>query len=492
MVLAAATVAGRPVRADPPEVRLDGVASWQGFWYPRSLPAQPGTDVSLFANEAQGAYEVVRDGTQEYATSRNQVLFQPRLKARWNDVGAVAEVQLRHDFSDPSRSRILLKELYADLRIGGFYAAAGNQAIRWGRMDVFSPLDVLTPRDFEDPFLAEPLAAPAIQLKYSLPFLSVQAVLMPGFVPSRYPVFAPARYDVLIPQPRAVHQPGGDFQIPTVYEAMAAPALTPADDPDPDDEVAPLEAQVGLRLEVSGAPGDLAAYVYRGRDRLPSWFGYDILNASGIDDFTLVTAGEADVALTPWHQKVTVVGLDGDLVLGPVVVKGEAAWTRTEDPGAEDCSVDDPYLKWAAGAEVMKNDIGGGVGLAVRVEATGDHELPSAESGGRNTEGLCLDDEVFPDILLYDPKHLNALAFGGQVLWTFTPSLQLDLRGFGSIEKDWMFRAEARYTFQEKLRIAAAAMLVGGSEEGISGERPGYFWWYRDNDRLELSVAYLF
>ncbi len=478
-------------RADTPEFQLDGKVEWQLFWYPKALPAEPEHTIDWYANGARGEFAVIREENGEYVTSRNQILLEPRLQARWGEAGAVAEVQFRYDFSDKTRARILLKDLYADIRAGSFYASAGNQTLRWGRMDIFSPVDVLTPKDFEDPFIPEALAAPSVQLKYSLSAISFQGVWLPGFVPSRYPAFAPNRWNVLIPQPRTMHQPGGTAEIATVYMGMEEEVLTAIDDPNPDDEISPLEFQLGFRADLSLGRGDLGLSLYHGRDHLPTWYTYDILNAEGIDDFSLISQGEADVSLTPIHGHVSMVGLDGNLVLGPLVVKAEAAYTSTADPEGKDCAVHDAFLKWAAGAEFAREDLGGGLGLAIRVEVSGDHDLPRGD-GVQNTAGQCLEQEDFSDVLLYDPKHLNQFALGGQVALRLPIPLVVDLRGYASQEKDWMFRAEIRYTFLEKVRFTVAGMMMGGSENGVSDGRPGYFWWYRDNDRLELSAAYLF
>ncbi len=409
---------------------------------------------------------------------RNQIQVQPHLKARYGKLGATVEIQFRHDFLDPERSRILLKDAYAQARWGGFKIRAGNQVIRWGRMDMRPALDLLTPRDYDELWNPERLASPALLLSYGHPSVAVSVAWLPTFTPSRYPVGDHHRWQVLRAQPEL--GVAGSETFPIHYREYRDPEVT-GDPPF-------LDGQYGARLELFLPRIDLGVQGYYGRDLLPTYHRFeglngDVMEPTAQDLITFLDEG-VDVALIPVFAHKGVVGGDFALVLGRVVVKGEVAYTFTPDAAHERCDVPDPYLQGTVGVEWIANDLIGTQDLQVRFEVAGDHELPPSDDGVINRDDHC--DVPATATPIVDMNHLSVLAFYGNVQWGFSDHVALDLRGFVGIEGDYLLRTELSYTARDRLRLGLGLLLLGGFVDDR------FMTHYDRNDRVEFSATYLF
>jgi len=435
------------VAAAEPDVRFGGEVDWDLWWYPCAC-----------GDTVEG---------------RNQIRFEPHIKARAGKVSATVQLQLRHDFLDTERSRILLKDAFVQARWGGFKIRAGNQSIRWGRMDMRPALDLLTPRDYDELWAPERLAAPALLLQYGHPSFAASVALLPTFTPSSYPVSDHHRWDVLEPQP---HQGvAGDLTFPIHYLEYRDPTIEG------------MDPQLGLRLEWFLPRVDLALQGTWTRDLLPTYHEFeglngDIFEPSAGDLIAFLDEG-VDVALTPTFARKGVIGGDMALVLGRVVLKGELAYTITTDLAHERCDVPDPHLQGGIGLEWIANDIVGKQDLQVRVELAGDHELPPSSDGVINRDDHCSVPATATPIV--DVNHLSVFSVYGNVQWGFTDDLVLDLRGFAAVEGDFLVRAEIAYTVRDRLRFGLAGLLTGGSDGAFMDT-------YHLNDRVEFSTTYLF
>ncbi len=412
---------------------------------------------------------------------RNQVRVEPRLKARAGIVAAVLQAQARVDAADAERNRVLLKDAYAQVRLGALKIRAGNQVLRWGRMDMRPALDLLTPRDYDELWDPERLAAPALLATVGMPSWSVSAAWLPTFQPSLYPVDERHRWNVLAPQPQVALADA--LRFPITYDEVRDPVVTVGDT----EAYRVFDSQVGLRAEVYLARLDLGLQGYLGRDTLPTYHLVEGLNGDVVDptvaDLTTFQNEGVHVALTPVYARKGVVGGDAALVLGPVVLKGEVAYTITEDPRRERCEIPDPYLQGTVGLEWIANNLVGGQDLQLRLEVAGDHELPVSDDGVINRDDHC--DDLETETPIVDVNHLSVMSFYGNIQWYFTDDVVLDLRGFVGVEGDYLARVELYTVVRSHLRIGLAGLIVGG--------RDGSFMDHYDrNDRVELSTAYLF
>ena len=432
------------------EITFTGDVDWDLFWYTCAC--------------------------DDLAAGRNQVRFEPRIKAKYKSVMAAVQVQLRHDFLDSDRSRVLLKDAYVQARFGGLKIRAGNQVIRWGRMDMRPALDLITPKDYDELWDPERLAAPALLVSYGHPSFAASVAWLPTFSHSLYPTTGSHRWNVLVPQPHVGL--AGDLSFPITYVDYGEPAPTNG---------AFLDSQVGLRFEWFLPRLDLGLQGYYGRDLLPTYHEFeglngDVMEPSAQDLITFLDEG-VDVALTPVFARKGVVGGDAALVLGPVVLKGELAYTLTTDTARELCNVPDPYLQGTFGVEWIANDLVGSQDLQVRFEVAGDHELPPSDDGVINRDDHC--DTPATQTPIVDVNHLSVLSFYGNVRWGFTDALWLDLRGFAAVEGDYLMRAELSYTVKGRVRFGLAGLVVGGKDGAFMDA-------YERNDRVEFSTTYLF
>jgi len=461
LLLAVAAGAGPAVaQVSPPQptLKITGEVDWDLFFYLRD-------------SDPPGAVR-----------GRNQIRFEPRLKAKVGKVSAAVQLQLRYDFLDPDRSRILLKDAYAQLRWGGFQLRAGNQTIRWSRMDMRPTLDLLTPKDYDELWAPERLAAPALLLKYAHPNVAFSAAWLPTFVPSHYSVADQHRWNVLLPQPHVgvIDDVTADIHYEQYNDREM---LRPGDDGD----YAFLDSQYGARLEFFFPVVDLALTGYWGRDQLPTYHNFDItngdiVNPSAPDLFTFLGEG-IKVDLTPVYAHKGVIGGDMALVLGPVVVKGELAYTITADWKHERCDIHDPYLQGTLGVEWLATDLVGKQDLQIRFEVAGDHELPPSDDGVINRDDYC--DVPATETPIRDVNHISVLGFYGNIQWYFLDDLVLDIRGFGGIEGDYLARVELAVTVRDRVRLALAGLVTGGYKGSFMDA-------FERNDRIEFSTTYLF
>ncbi len=406
---------------------------------------------------------------------RSEIRVEPHVKLKHGVFGAFMQIQALHDFENSERSLIRLKDAYVQLRWGGLRVRAGNQVLRWGRMDMRPALDLLTPKDYDELWAPEHIGAPALLLQYGTPSFSAKVAWLPFFRPGQYSTSSSHRWNVLLSQPTV--GVAGSESFPIHYLEYR--------DPQTPDGAGLLDSQLGLRMELFLPALDLGLQGYYGRDLLPTYHEFeglngDVMEPTAQDLITFLDQG-VDVALTPMFAHKGVVGGDMALVLGPVVVKGELAYTITTDPDHEFCDVPDPYLQGTIGAEWIANDIIGDQDLQLRFEVAGDHELPADDVINRDAH--CGVPETQTPIR--DVNHISVLSFYGNVQWTFVEGLTLDVRGFAAIEGDYLVRVELSTTLRGMVRLGLAGLITDG--------RDGSFMSYYDrNDRMEFTSTFLF
>lgn len=198
-----------------------------------------------------------------------------------------------------------LREAYVDLSLGPVDLRLGKQIIAWGRADRINPTDNLTPRDFT---LLVPddddqrLGAPALKASYHLGDITLTAVGIPYFEPHTTPLKKPA------------------------------PPFT-ARKRLPDNPV----GQWGIKVEQTGKALDWSV----------SYFdGFDLSPDLGIDRAT-----SSSVELLLRHHRVRVIGADAATTIGRYGLRGEAAYTFTEDLEGDDPKVKNPFFFMVVGGD---------------------------------------------------------------------------------------------------------------------------------------------
>jgi len=425
----------------------------------------------------------------------------PRLRAKYRWVRASAEAEFRHDFVDPGRgSRVILREATIGLRKSGFRLEAGAILPRWGKMDTASPTDNLVAWDLEELFFHEPLPVPGVKFGYARDVFAAEVVFIPAFRASRFRTDAPSRWDTRwsLPQSQTVPIGLATLEFTNNYSSFLEPVLG-GDEP----ELA-RGLEVGARVDFFLPSVDLGVSFAATRDKIPSYTRFRVTNTGDADgdgnqDHIQTLVGQVEV--TPVHERLLIPGFDIAVNAGPVVVKGEAAYFHTQDPDSTNCLIDDPYVRYAGGVELMLNNIRGDFDLAFRLQYNGDIPLSSSEQQ-QAQEDACPDGQLVtasdPEIGLiatdYESgsqatphiRHIYRHGFYWNVNMAFTPALALDLRGFADVAGDALLQIEFSAMLLERLRlrVGGLAMLHTGDET--------IFTPYAHNHRVEVGLNYLF
>ncbi|MFN8543750.1 MAG: DUF1302 family protein [Candidatus Binatia bacterium] len=235
-----------------------------------------------------------------------------------------------------------VEEAYADLHYRALDVRVGKQKFFWGRLDRFSPTDVLTPRRWTDPFLTDEKDAkvgiPALQASYFPPDLGTWATdlkaglaWVPVPFPTRFPLpderwFPPAASAAV----DSINLPANllpGLPPPELRMAVAAENRRPPQQLD--------EGGVGLRLTGLSGPVDWGLCYYDGPETTPT------LDFAVTVDAPLAirrlahggTPGVSDLAvlgvasrLTPRFGRIRLAGGDAAFRLGGFTVRAEAAY----------------------------------------------------------------------------------------------------------------------------------------------------------------------
>ena len=201
---------------------------------------------------------------------------------------------------DRSRRRPLfaVRRLSATYTRGRLTVEAGKQLIRWGKADVLTPTDRFAPRDFLNVVDSDFLPITAARVTYGTQSDTVDLILSPRLTPSRVPLLN-QRWAVLPP-------------------AIPLHELDPA---------FPGGPQFGARWNHIGAAAEYSFSFYNGYDHLPLFHVQP--------NFALQ---RADVQR--FYPQMRMYGADAAAPLGPVTLKGEAAYFTSTDPQA------DNYALW--------------------------------------------------------------------------------------------------------------------------------------------------
>jgi hypothetical protein len=203
---------------------------------------------------------------------------------------------LRGPFED-GRARGELREAFVTFASGPIELRAGRQIIAWGRADGINPTDNLTAQDLT---LLAPddsdrrLGSTAVRLTYSFRDISATAIWLPEFRSHRIPV------------------PAGLGDIDGAESEWGA-------------------KQFALRIEQTGRAIDWSVSGFRGRDLSPDL---------GVPDRPSLS-----------HNDVRVIGADAAGNVGRFGLRGEVAYTDTEDSDGTNPFVQNPFLAAVAGAD---------------------------------------------------------------------------------------------------------------------------------------------
>ena len=242
------------------------------------------------------------DGREHLGTSALWLKAQPRLGEH---ASLLLEGWLMNEDLQAKRTDGILREAYLALRLGPVDVRLGRQIIAWGRADRINPTDNLTPRDFtllvtdDDD---QRRGTTSIRAGAVIGDVALTAVWLPEFIPDTIPI-RPLGPGVRLRE-RLPGQPAGQW---------------------------------ALKVEQTGKVGEWSVSYFDGFDLRPD-LAVDRIQPSG-----------ADLLLR--HHRVRIVGADAATTIDRFGLRGEAAYTRTDDVEGDDPRVKNPFLFMVVGVE---------------------------------------------------------------------------------------------------------------------------------------------
>lgn len=328
----------------------------------------------------------------------------------------------------------LLREAYLGVRHGPVDIRAGKQIIAWGRADRINPTDNLTPRDFtllvpddED----QRFGTPAVRATYFRGSLSLTGIWLLDFEPSRVPLRRP-------PAPLRVQdrEPGG------------------------------RHAQGAVRLEQVGSGVDWSLSYFDGLDTIP--------------DLALDPAGRAGSELVLRSHRVRTVGVDTATAVGPYGLRGEAAYTFTEDDGGDDPGIKNPFLFLVVGADrTFLEHLNVNVQYILRLVRRYRNPLGIADPLAREVavQAALLANQ------LDRVQHSFSLRVSHR--W-FHDTLEAELAAIVSVDRfGWVLRPRVTYALSDRWRLTVGGDLFGG-------ERLSFLGNLRDNSAALAELRWSF
>ncbi|MDZ7802292.1 MAG: DUF1302 family protein [Trueperaceae bacterium] len=249
---------------------------------------------------------------------------------------------------------VAVDELWSRAFLGDVEVTAGNQRRFWGSTDGVNPVDRLNPRDLSVPPEEEKLAVPMVHLRAWLEGdVNVEAALVPVFTASTPP-----------------GEGWRDAFTPTPPPGVTITEVRPLREEPPEPSVENL--QFGARAQWRPSGFDVAlSWLHVFRDT----------PTRSVEIEPTGVPGEVIAQPVARYDRIDVVGLDGSVALGDVVLRGEAAYLFTRDPDGRDPAVGNPSFQVVAAAETPVPD---GPRLIVQAILDGEREnaSPSGELGG--------------------------------------------------------------------------------------------------------------
>ena len=309
------------------------------------------------------------------------------------------------------RSPLRFRDLSLGFSAGETRIVVGRQRLTWTRATFVNATDNLSPRDWTDPLDPARLSPLAVDASWEHEQWSIEGAVVPRFAPSRLPMLSGRWFET----------PAGPVQ-PSWGEAAFPP-------------VSWNTLQGAVRGGYRGSRGEARVSYFR-----------------GFDDAPRITP---DVAvLDRRFAKLEVAGVDGEVLLGAVVLRGEAGYFHF--PGG----LDDGYGLFQVEGEWSRSGWRLIVGYG---DAVGGDPKAAAPAS--------LDQAFLPAVFLYVEK-------GDTTEWQVTLDATVCTE-----DLDALVRVSGSYPFASHVRAGGELDLIGGGTETFWGR-------WRDNDRLRVFVRF--
>lgn len=311
-----------------------------------------------------------------------------------------------------------LREAYLGLRLGPVDVRAGKQIIVWGRADRINPTDNLTPRDFTLPVPEDDdqrVGAPAVRATYFFGSLSLTGIWLADFAPDVVPIRRP-------PPPLTVRE------------------RTPGD----------TLGQGAVRIEQTGKAVDWSLSYLDGFDLTP--------------DLGIGPVGGSGIGLFLRSHRVRVIGADAAATVGRYGLRGEAAYTFTEDPRGDNPHVKNPFFFLVVGGdrtffEHLNVNLQYLLRVVTRYHSPFGIQDPLAQAVA--IQGALLANQ------LDQVQHAVSLRVSNRWL---NETLEAELVGIVSVHRvGYVLRPRVTYALSDHWRLAVGADLFGGDRLSFLG-----------------------
>jgi hypothetical protein len=380
--------------------------------------------------------------------ARNELMLRPRVEFSPSEkFRGVASLEFREDLSDPSRTRNRLYEAFLDIYLPRWGLTIGRQFIDWGRADTLRPTDLFRRRDYTDLVERREEAILAVKSDIDVGLGNLQLVWAPTFEPDTIPTSSSNRWMVL---PRTQGQP----PLLATYDVLGQI--------DPRDDLS--SSQIGARLSGQAVGFDFAlAYAWT-FDRVPTYF-----ESRGLPQVDPVS-GTVVATIAPAYRRIHVFGADFATVLARVGIRGEAAYTLTEDRDGTNPLIDDPYLRVVGGLDYTFS-LSGDSSLFTILQYAGDFDVPSQSVRNQDSS---------EDAIRFRHFYRQAALLNSELrLGEF---FKIAMKAFVNLEKgDFLLQPEISWVPFDGLSVTAGSDILGGKTDTFFGR-------FRDNSRARLKL----
>jgi hypothetical protein len=326
------------------------------------------------------------------------------------------------DDRDLERAAVRFRDLAVGFRAGDFTVVLGRQRLTWGRTTFVNATDNLTPRDWTDPLDEVRLSPLAADVTWEHERWHAEGALVPRYAPSRLPQLGERWFAA----PPGTQTSWGSASFPAVsWDTL----------------------QGAVRGGYRGGRGELTLSYFRGYD--------DAERLTPVIGPPDPATGLVPVVLDRSFPRLEVTGLDGEILLGAWIVRGEAGYFHY--PGGEDgYALYQVEAEWSRGpwrAIAGFGDTVGGGSLAVAATSLDAAYLPALFVGA---------------------------TYGEATEWQVAANATI-----GTVDWDSYVRLSGSCPFAGHVRAGGEIDLLGGST--------GTFWGrWRDNDRLRAFLKFDF
>ena len=245
--------------------------------------------------------------------------FTGKVDAWYGNSSALAEASVSYDALTKDLD-FSLGELWVDYTESFWGVRIGRQKAAWGKADGIDITNVLCPSDMSS-FSAMTsddgkLAVDAIRLSLNGNSFTADAWWIPFFTPTALPLDQDNSLSKFI-VPATV-----DFPIPAMNTTLHLPVtINQFEKP----ELAIWNGEYGLKLSGYFSVLDLSVYGFYGWDDIPL-LKYDIIFGAPLDSSNPATALPEGITVSGEYKRMTMVGSDAALPIGPTVLRLEAAF----------------------------------------------------------------------------------------------------------------------------------------------------------------------